>query len=104
MISYGGSWYARTILGVTIRDLTGGFNFWSSQSLRSMNLGSCISDGYVFQIELKYRALLRRISYVEFPIIFEERRAGQSKISRRIVFEAVYKVWMLRFKRQVLTA
>lgn len=100
LISAGGSWYARTILGVSIRDLTGGYNFWSAESLRAMNLKSCISDGYVFQIELKYRALLRDISYVEFPILFEERRAGQSKISRRIVLEAIYKVWVLRYDRQ----
>lgn len=104
MISMGGSWYARTILGVPIRDLTGGYNFWSAESLRAMNVNSCISDGYVFQIELKYRALLRGITFVEFPILFEERRAGQSKISRRIVLEAIYKVWILRFQMQKLLA
>jgi dolichol-phosphate mannosyltransferase len=104
LISAGGSWYARTILGVPIRDLTGGYNFWSSESLKRMNLKSCISDGYVFQIELKYRALLRHITYVEFPILFEERRAGQSKISRRIVLEAIYKVWILRHHRERLLA
>jgi len=102
IISAGGSWYARTILSAPIRDLTGGYNFWSAESLKTMNFSSCISDGYVFQVELKYRALLRQLSFVEFPILFEERRVGQSKISRRIVFEAIYKVWILRLNRQKL--
>jgi dolichol-phosphate mannosyltransferase len=104
MISQGGSWYARNVLNVPIRDLTGGFNCWSAACLRKLQLETFISNGYVFQIELKYRALLRGCNFVEFPIVFEERRAGQSKISRRIVLEAIYKVWILRFKLKTLGA
>lgn len=102
VISRGGSWYARTVLKVPIHDLTGGFNFWSSDCLRKIELDTFISNGYVFQIELKYRALLKGCTFVEFPIVFEERRAGQSKMSRRIVLEAIYKVWSLKLQLRSL--
>lgn len=100
MISLGGSLYARTILGMQVRDLTGGFNVWRADVLRSIGLQSIRSEGYSFQIELKYRAFRAGYQLIEHPIMFSERREGQSKMSTRIVVEAFYRVWSFRFKRQ----
>ena len=102
IISRVGSFYARTILGIKIQDLTGGFNLWSSKVLKNIGLESILCEGYSFQIELKYRANLAGYSLKESPIIFEERRAGASKMSGAIAFEAVYKVWILLFNRHVI--
>ena len=96
-ISRFGSLYARLILGTPIFDLTGGFNGWRSEVLRKMNPDSIKSDGYAFQIELKHRAYKLGFSYREFPIIFEDRRVGQSKMSTMIVLEALIRVWQIRF-------
>ena len=95
-ISRGGSFYARVILGHPTRDWTGGFNAWRANTLRKIGLDSVRSEGYSFQIELKYRALKLGFVGVEVPIVFEDRRVGQSKMSSRIVFEALYRVWGLR--------
>ena len=100
LLSRGGSFYSRFILGASIRDFTGGFNGWRRSVLEVIHLESLRSDGYSFQIELKYRAFLRRFSIVEFPIIFEDRKVGKSKMSRRIVFEALVRVWGFRFKSE----
>lgn len=96
-LSLGGSFYARTILGVEVRDLTGGFNGWSRKVLETIGLESLKSDGYSFQIELKYRALKKGYRIKEFPIIFEDRKVGKSKMSKKIVFEALKRVWQFRF-------
>ena len=96
LISRCGSWYARIVLGIPIKDLTGGFNFWSNQCLRSIGIQSLTADGYVFQIELKYKAFLKKMQYIELPITFEDRRVGESKMSKKIVFEALFKVIFLR--------
>ena len=96
-ISRGGSWYAATVLGLPINDLTGGFNFWSKECLTAIDIHSLIADGYVFQVELKYKAYLKKMRYIEFPITFEDRRVGQSKMSKKIVFEAFFKVIYLRY-------
>jgi len=98
ILSRGGSLYARTILGANVRDFTGGFNGWSRQVLQSVDLGSLRSDGYSFQIELKYRAIRRGFRFQEFPIVFEDRKVGKSKMSRRIVLEALARVWSFRFR------
>lgn len=98
LISRGGSFYARTILGLPILDLTGGFNFWSKSCLEKINIDEVISEGYVFQVELKARAFKEGMRFIEHPIIFEDRRVGQSKMSKKIVFEAMYKVILLRSK------
>lgn len=95
-ISRGGSFYARQILGFPIRDWTGGFNAWKADTLRKIGLDSVRSNGYSFQIELKYRASKLGFKGIEVPIIFEDRRVGQSKMSSRIVFEALYRVWGMR--------
>ncbi len=97
IISRAGSLYARVILRVPINDLTGGFNFWSRQSLAVIGLDRIISEGYVFQIELKARACKGGMRFIEHPIIFEDRRVGKSKMNNKIFFEAMYKVIILRF-------
>ncbi|MGE3683003.1 MAG: polyprenol monophosphomannose synthase [Bdellovibrionales bacterium] len=95
-ISRGGSFYARQILRFPVKDWTGGFNAWKASTLVKIGLDSVRSEGYSFQIELKYRALRLGLHGIEVPIIFEDRRVGQSKMSSRIVFEALYRVWGLR--------
>ena len=96
MISQGGSIYARLILGLKIKDVTGGFNAWRAEVLRRIDTSLVKSEGYSFQIELKYRAHLAGFPLFELPILFVERRAGQSKMSGGIVFEAIHRVWRLR--------
>ncbi len=95
-ISIFGSFYSRTILGLQIRDLTGGFNAWRRETITAINPDLVRSEGYSFQIELKYRAHLAGKTIVESPILFSERRAGQSKMSLAIVLEAMIRVWALR--------
>jgi len=95
-ISRGGSLYARSILGVGIRDLTGGFKCFRRAVLEAIDLGAVKSTGYAFQIELTYRALKAGFSIKEMPIVFEDRRVGQSKMSRKIFVEALTMVWKLK--------
>ena len=97
LISQGGSLYARTILGVKVRDLTGGFKCFNRRVLEAIDLDAVVSSGYAFQIELTYRALKKGFTVKEVPIVFEDRRVGQSKMSRKIFLEAVTMVWKLRF-------
>nr|HPI41670.1 polyprenol monophosphomannose synthase [Pseudobdellovibrionaceae bacterium] len=96
LISRGGSLYSRLILGYPIRDWTGGFNAWKSSVLEKIGLENIKSEGYSFQIELKYRASKAHFKGVEVPIVFEDRRVGQSKMSLKIVLEAFYRVWLIR--------
>lgn len=96
IISKGGGLYARTILGVDFRDVTAGFMCWRRTALEAIDLPTIKSNGYSFQIEMKYRAHQKRLRLVETPIVFEDRRAGQSKMSRAIFVEALIKVWKLR--------
>ena len=98
IISRGGGIYSRLILGFPINDWTGGFNAWKAETLKRINLPTVKSNGYSFQIELKYKALRAGCKGVETPILFEDRRVGQSKMSSKIVFEALYRVWLLRTK------
>lgn len=95
-ISRGGSFYARTILGLPIRDLTGGFKCFRRKVLETLDLDAVQSTGYGFQIELTYRALKAGFRVEEIPIVFEDRRVGQSKMSRKIFLEALTMVWKLR--------
>lgn len=97
LISKGGSAYARAVLGVGIRDLTGGFKCFRREVLEGIDLASVECTGYAFQIELTYRALRAGFRVAEVPIVFEDRRVGRSKMSRRIVLEALRKVWAIRF-------
>jgi dolichol-phosphate mannosyltransferase len=98
-ISSFGNVYARAILGLPIRDLTGGFNAWRREVLETVSLDAVKSEGYAFQIELKYRAARAGFSLREIPIVFADRRVGQSKMSWQVAFEAMTRVWALRFRR-----
>jgi dolichol-phosphate mannosyltransferase len=97
IISRGGGIYSRLILGFPLNDWTGGFNAWKRETLEKIDLASVQSNGYSFQIELKYKALKKGCKGAESPIVFEDRRVGQSKMSLKIVLEAFYRVWLLRF-------
>ena len=99
LISRGGSLYARTILGVALRDVTAGFICYRRSALEAIDLAAITSNGYSFQIEMKYRALQAGLTVVETPIVFVDRRIGQSKMSRTIFVEAMTKVWKLRLGR-----
>ncbi|MEM6955142.1 MAG: polyprenol monophosphomannose synthase [Myxococcota bacterium] len=96
VLSKGGSLYSRTILGIGIRDLTSGYKGFRREVLEAIDLSAVRSEGYSFQIELTYRALRRGFRIEEVPIVFVDRRAGQSKMSRRIFAEAVMMVPKLR--------
>lgn len=98
IISRGGSLYSRLILGFPLNDWTGGFNAWKKETLAKIGLDSVTSNGYSFQIELKYKALKAGCKGIESPILFEDRRVGQSKMSSKIVYEALYRVWLMRSK------
>lgn len=96
LISRFGSAYARFFLKTPFRDMTGGFNGWQASVLDKISRSGISSDGYVFQIELKYRAMLLGFSGVEIPIIFTDRTRGRSKMSWKIVAEAFLRVPLLR--------
>ena len=95
-VSAGGSLYARALLGVPVRDLTGGFKCYRRPVLEALDLRAIASRGYAFQIETTYRALRAGFRVVEIPISFADRQAGGSKMSRTIVLEAIWKVPLLR--------
>jgi dolichol-phosphate mannosyltransferase len=96
LISRGGSWYARVVLGVNVRDLTGGFKCFRRSVLEALDLNAVHADGYGFQIELTYRTIKAGFRVVEIPIVFRDRRVGESKMTARIALEAVWKVPALR--------
>lgn len=98
LVSRGGSAYARTVLGVRVRDLTGGFKCFRATALERIGLERVRTDGYGFQIELTYRALRAGLRVREVPIVFRERRAGSSKMSARIALEAAWRVPELRLR------
>ena len=103
MVSRGGCWYARVVLGVDVRDLTGGFKCFRREVLEVIDLDRVRSQGYAFQVELTYRALQHGFRVREIPITFTDRRVGQSKMSRRIVLEAMWMVPTLRVGRSRYT-
>ena len=96
LISRGGGFYARTILGVQIHDLTGGFKCIHRRVLEAIQLETIRAEGYVFQIEVTYRALLAGFRVKEIPIVFRDRSVGSSKMSARIAAEAMWAVPFLR--------
>jgi dolichol-phosphate mannosyltransferase len=98
VISVFGCWYARTITRMPVRDATGGFNCWRREVLEAVGLNQIKSNGYAFQIELKFRAFRKGFSMLEIPILFQERDSGESKMSKRIVREAVWRVWWLKIQ------
>ena len=99
LISRAGGIYAGRVLGMPIRDLTGGFKVWRRELLEAIDLPRITSDGYSFQIETTYRAARRGARIVQVPILFHDRVAGKSKISRAVVFEAAAKVWQFRLRK-----
>ncbi len=97
-LSRGGSAYARLLLGVPVRDLTGGFKCFHRRVLETIDLEDVHADGYGFQIELTYKAVRAGFTVAEVPITFRERRVGRSKMTARIALEAVWKVPALRLR------
>lgn len=97
-LSYGASKYVRTITGMPIKDPTGGFKCFRREVLESIDLNDILSDGYSFQIEMNYRTWLKKYRIQEISIIFYERSNGQSKMSKHIIWEAIFMVWWLRIK------
>ena len=98
LVSEGGSLYARWVLGLRVRDLTGGFKCFRREVLEAIHFDSVRSQGYAFQVELTYRAVRAGFRVVEVPIVFRDRRRGQSKMSWRIAAEAMFVVPLLRFR------
>ena len=96
VLSRGGSLFARLVLGLPARDLTGGFKAWRAETLATIDFDGVHAGGYVFQIEMTYRANRLGARIREVPVTFRDRRVGQSKMSRRIVFEALVVVCQLR--------
>jgi dolichol-phosphate mannosyltransferase len=101
-LSSWGNFYARTILGMSVRDVTGGFRLWRRATLERMPLDRVRSNGYVFQVEMAYVAVKLGFSFVEVPIYFADRRWGKSKMNFRIQVEAAVHTWALRSMYQDL--
>jgi dolichol-phosphate mannosyltransferase len=98
LLSLGANQYARMITGLPISDSTGGFKCFRREVLAAIDFSRVRSNGYAFQIEMSYRAWRKGFRIVEIPIVFTDRVEGQSKMSKRIVREAVWMVWALRFR------
>jgi dolichol-phosphate mannosyltransferase len=99
LVSRGGSWYARKVLGLEVRDLTGGLKCFRREVLEAIDLPTVRSRGYAFQVELTHRAVRQGFTVVELPIVFRDRELGRSKMSWRIAGEAALLVPQLRFAR-----
>jgi dolichol-phosphate mannosyltransferase len=99
LLSYGANLYVRWITGLPLTDATGGFKCFHRRVLEAIPLDRVKSDGYVFQIEMSFRAYKLGFSLTEVPIVFVDRVAGQSKMTERIVREAVWMVWWLRIRQ-----
>ncbi|MBG0788355.1 MAG: polyprenol monophosphomannose synthase [Anaerolineaceae bacterium] len=95
-LSWFGNTYARTILGLPIKDTTGGYRLWRREALEAIPFNESRSSGYVFIVELAYMAKLADLKFAEVPIYFAERSHGDSKMSLRIQIEAAFRVWQLR--------
>jgi dolichol-phosphate mannosyltransferase len=100
LISRGGGAYARAMLGIGVRDLTGGFKVFRREVLESIDLDSIAARGYAFQVETTYRAVKRGFRVVEVPIVFRDRRDGSSKMTKSIVAEAIWRVPAMRLDRR----
>jgi dolichol-phosphate mannosyltransferase len=98
-ISRGGSAYSRLVLGLDVRDLTGGFKCFRREVLEAIDLDAVRSRGYAFQVEMTYRAIELGFRVIEVPIVFRDRQDGKSKMSRSIVWEAIWRVPLLRLGR-----
>lgn len=98
LLSYFANVYTRIVTGLPMRDATGGFKCFRRKVLETIDLDAVRSSGYAFQIEMSMRAWKHRFRIKEIPIIFYDRTAGESKMSKKIMMEAVYRVWWLRLK------
>lgn len=98
LLSYFASIYTRTITGLPVHDTTGGFKCFRIEVLKSINLDQVKSNGYSFQIEMTYKAFKKKFRIKEIPIVFTDRAKGKSKMSKKIVYEAVFMVWKLRLR------
>jgi len=96
ILSYSANVYSRIITGMRVKDLTGGFKCFRRRVLEAIDWNRVRSDGYAFQIEITFKAWRKGFRIREIPIVFEDRKAGESKMSRRIVYEAAWMVWRLR--------
>jgi len=96
ILSYGANLYSSIITGMPIKDCTGGFKAWRREVLESINLNKIRSQGYSFQIEMNFRAWIKKFKIHEEPIIFVDRTIGESKMSKKIMHEAIWMVWRLR--------
>lgn len=103
-ISRGGSTYSRLVLGLDVRDLTGGFKCFRREVLEAVDLDAVESRGYAFQVEMTYRAIQLGFRVVEVPIVFRDRQVGSSKIDGSVVAEAIWRVPLLRLRDGRLTA
>ncbi len=101
LLSYGAGIYTRMITGIPILDTTGGFKCFKRSTLEKINLDRIISNGYSFQLELNYKVWAKGLKLVEHPIIFTERRDGQSKMGGGIIVEAIFAVWRLRIAKML---
>jgi dolichol-phosphate mannosyltransferase len=97
LLSYGANMYARAVTGLRLWDGTGGFKCFRREVLEAIPLDAVRSNGYAFQIEMSFRAWKRGFRIAEIPIVFHDRTEGESKMSRRIIREAVWMVWRLRW-------
>jgi dolichol-phosphate mannosyltransferase len=99
LLSYGASIYTRFITGIPVYDTTGGFKCFKRTTLEALDLDNIISNGYSFQLELNYKIWAKGFKIKEVPIIFYERRNGQSKMGGGIILEAIFAVFRLRLKK-----
>ncbi|MFC1563942.1 polyprenol monophosphomannose synthase [candidate division KSB1 bacterium] len=97
ILSYGANLYTRIITGLSVRDATGGYKCFRREVLEAIDLDKIHSNGYTFQIEMTYKAWKKGFRIKEIPIVFIDRVQGQSKMSRKIIVEAIFMVWKLRF-------
>ena len=96
LLSYGANVYARLVTGLRIKDSTGGYKAWKREVLNSIDINAVKSQGYSFQIEMNWRAWQKKFSIIEHPIIFADRTIGESKMSKKIMLEAVIVIWRMR--------
>jgi dolichol-phosphate mannosyltransferase len=99
LLSYAANVYTRVITGMPVKDATGGFKCFRRRVLEAIDLDRVHSNGYAFQIEMNFKAYTKGFKLCEHPIIFVDRASGQSKMSRKIVYEAVFMVWTLKFRK-----
>ena len=99
ILSYAANVYTRIITGMPVKDATGGFKCFKRKVLEAIDLDKVRSNGYAFQIEMSFKAWSKGFKVCEHPIVFEDRRSGVSKMSKKIIYEAVFMVWKLKFQK-----